>query len=162
MNAIDTRRLDVIDSYPLSSLQQGILFHCLDAAEQGVYVDQIFCTLDEAIDAPALARAWRRVFERHAILRTSFRWEGIQEPIQEIYRQVEVPFVLLDWRALTQSDQRTQSDALLARERRQGFDLSDAPITRLTLIRCADRQYKLLWTYHHILVDGQIDVLDHG
>ena len=155
MNAIDTRHLDVVDSYPLSSLQQGILFHCLDAAEQGVYVDQIFCTLDEAIDAPALNRAWRRVFERHPILRTSFRWEGIQEPIQEIHRQVEVPFALLDWRELTQSDQQMQSDALLARERRQGFDLSAAPITRLTLIRCAERQYKLLWTYHHILVDGR-------
>ncbi len=155
MNAIDTRRFDVVDSYPLSSLQQGILFHCLDAAEQGVYVDQIFCTLDEAIDTPALARAWRRVFERHPILRTSFRWEGMQEPIQEIHRRVEVPFELLDWRNFTQSEQQVQSDALLARERRQGFDLSNAPITRLTLIQCADRQYKLLWTYHHILVDGR-------
>ena len=155
MSTNDTRLLDIVDSYPLSSLQQGILFHCLDAEGQGVYVDQIFCTLDEAIDTAALVRAWRRVFERHPILRTSFRWEGVQEPIQEIHRQVEVPFEVLDWRSLTQSDQQRQSDALLARDRRQGFNLSDAPITRLKLIQCADRQYKLLWTYHHILVDGR-------
>ncbi len=164
MNANDTRHLDVVDSYPLSSIQQGILFHCLDAEGQGVYVDQIFCTLDEAIDTPALVRAWRRVFERHPILRTSFRWEGVHEPVQEIHRQVEVPFEVLDWRDFTQSEQQRQSDALLAQDRRQGFSLSDAPITRLKLIRCADRQYKLLWTYHHILVDGRstFSIMDEG
>ena len=155
MNAIDTRHLDVVDSYPLSSLQQGILFHCLDAVEQGVYVSQIVCTLDEGIDTSALVRAWQRVVERHAIFRTSFRWDGNQEPIQEIHRQVEVPFEVEDWRHLTSSHQEQRRLKLLAHDRRRGFNLSRAPITRLKLIRCAEHQYKLLWTYHHILLDGR-------
>ena len=148
-------RADIVDSYPLSPLQQGILFHCLEAEEQGVYVSQIFCTLDEDIDTAALVRAWQRVFQRHAIFRTSFRWDGNQEPIQEIHRQVEVPFEVEDWRHFTSSDQERRSLELLARERRRGIDLSLAPITRLKLIRSAQHQYKLLWTYHHILLDGR-------
>lgn len=154
-DANKTNRCDLTDSYPLSSLQQGMLLHCLDAEGEGIYVDQIFCTLDEDIDTPALVRAWRHVFERHPILRTSFRWEGIQEPIQDIHRQVEVPFELLDWRDFTHSDQQRRTAELLARDRRHGFDLSKAPIARLKLIRCAEHQYKMLWTYHHILVDGR-------
>ena len=104
---------------------------------------------------PLWRRAWRRVFERHPILRTSFRWEGIRSRIKKFIAKSKCPLHLLDWRELTQSDQLMQSDALLARERRQGFDLSVAPITRITLIRCAKSQYKLLWTYLHILVDGR-------
>ena len=94
---------------------------------------RFFAHWTKAIDTPALVRAWRRVFERHPILRTSFRWEGMHEPVQEIHRQVEVPFEVLDWRDFTQSEQQRQSDALLAQDRRQGFSLSDAPITRLKL-----------------------------
>ena len=154
MNLNKKSPFDIVDSYPLSSLQQGMLFHCLDAEGHGVYVSQIFCTLDEDIDTAALGRAWQRIFERHAIFRTRFRWDGNQDPLQEIHRQVEIPFESADWRCLTPCDQEQQSVELLAYERR-GFDLSLAPITRLKLIRCAEHQYKLLWTYHHILVDGR-------
>lgn len=155
MDTNNTTRFDLSDSYPLSSLQQGMLLHCLDTQGEGVYVDQILCVLDEEIDAPALVRAWRRVFERHPILRTSFSWEGIQGPIQNVHRQVEIPFELFDWRDFTHSDQQRRSEELMECDRRDGFDLSKAPITRLKLVRCAERQYKLLWTYHHILVDGR-------
>ena len=47
MDTNNTTRFDLSDSYPLSSLQQGMLLHCLDTQGEGVYVDQIWCVLDE-------------------------------------------------------------------------------------------------------------------
>jgi amino acid adenylation domain-containing protein len=142
-------------SYPLSPLQKGVLFHSLEERGSGVYVDQIFCTLSEAVDVSALRRAWQQIYKRHRILRTSFRWDKLPEPIQEVHHQVEIPFEQLIWRGLTPEEKEKAGLELLASERRHGFDLSQAPITRITLIHYDEHTYQLLWTYHHILVDGR-------
>ncbi|HOG48626.1 MAG TPA: condensation domain-containing protein, partial [Anaerolineae bacterium] len=76
---------NVIDMYPLSPMQQGMLFHSLYAPESGVYVEQMHCTLRGALDVQAFARAWERVIERHTILRTAFVGEGQREPVQVVH-----------------------------------------------------------------------------
>ena len=64
------------DVYPLSPLQEGMLFHSLYAPDSGVYVEQLSCALDGPLDQAAFARAWERVVERHAVLRTAFVWKS--------------------------------------------------------------------------------------
>ena len=39
-------------------------------------------------------------------------------------------------------------------DREKGFNLSEAPLMRLVLIRLADDLYHLLWSSHHIQLDG--------
>ena len=68
----------VQDSYPLSPLQQGMLFHHLEARTRGVDVEQLEVRLNEPIDTNRLADAWARVAKQNPILRTRFRWEGLQ------------------------------------------------------------------------------------
>ena len=68
----------IIESYELSPLQQGMLFHSLEKQETGVDIQQISCALNECVNIPALTRAWESVVERHAVLRTSFRWQGLE------------------------------------------------------------------------------------
>ena len=67
---MSTRRIQ--DVYPLSPLQEGMLFHSLYAPESGVYVEQLSCELLGPLDVAAFERAWGRVIERHAILRTAW------------------------------------------------------------------------------------------
>src|SRR6476660_9376496 len=93
-----TRNLE--DVYPLSPLQEGILFHSLYAPESGVYVEQLSCALSGPLDADAFARAWRRVVERHAVLRTAFVWKTQKRPLQAVQREVELPLLSEDWSAL--------------------------------------------------------------
>ena len=81
----------VEDAYPLSPLQQGMLFHSLYASQSGVYVQQLVCGLHERLDVTSFERSWRKVIERHAVLRTSFRWEGLQQPVQDVHNQVDLP-----------------------------------------------------------------------
>ncbi|MDY7076525.1 MAG: amino acid adenylation domain-containing protein [Chloroflexota bacterium] len=145
---------NVEDFYPLSPMQQGMLFHSLFAPESGVYVEQTGCTLRGNLDVPAFQRAWQRVVDRHPILRTAFVGEGLKEPIQVVHREVQLPVEQQDWRTLSTLEQEARLEDSLQAERKCGFDLSKAPLMRLALMRTDDDTYEFIWTNHHILLDG--------
>ena len=54
--------------YPLSPMQQGMLFESLLAGDLGIYVTQLVLSLRN-LDALKLRSAWEHVFEHHEILR---------------------------------------------------------------------------------------------
>jgi amino acid adenylation domain-containing protein/non-ribosomal peptide synthase protein (TIGR01720 family) len=145
---------DVEDVYPLSPMQQGMLFHSLFAPASGVYVEQLSCPLRGELNIPAFERAWRQVLDRHPALRTSFLWEGLDEPHQVVHRHVELPLEQHDWTSLPRSEQSDRLEELLRSERQQGVDLAKAPLMRLALIRVDQETTHLVWTYHHLLMDG--------
>jgi amino acid adenylation domain-containing protein len=142
-------------TYPLSSLQQGMLFHGLSAPQSGLYVQQLLCALHEDLDVVAFRRAWQQVVERHPILRASFHWEGLDEPVQREHPQVELPLAEHDCRDLPGHEQDQQREAFLKADRTQGFDFTEAPLMRVTLMRLAEADYLCVWTFHHVLLDGR-------
>ncbi|HEY5864958.1 MAG TPA: amino acid adenylation domain-containing protein, partial [Candidatus Tectomicrobia bacterium] len=147
-------RNDIEDIYPLAPMQQGILFHTLYAPASGVYCEQWQCLLHGHLQVGALQQAWQHVVERHPVLRTSFHWENRPEPFQVVHRRVEVPWQHYDWRTLSTGEQEQRLEAFLAVDRAQSFTLSRAPLMRLTLIRMAGEVHQLVWTHHHLLLDG--------
>src|ERR1044071_2949916 len=140
--------------YPLSPMQHGMLFHCLYAPESEVYFDQFTCTLAGDLDVEAFTRAWQKVVDRHQVLRTSFVWERCEKPLQVVQRRVKLPLEQQDWRALEESQQQEQLEALIQADRDRGFDLSRAPLMRQILIRLSDDVYQFLWSRSHLLLDG--------
>ncbi|HEY2328459.1 MAG TPA: condensation domain-containing protein, partial [Verrucomicrobiae bacterium] len=129
-------------TYPLSPMQQGMLFHNLSAHEPGVDVEQIFCTLHEDVDENAFERAWRRAIERHAILRSSFHWQGLAEPLQKVHPRAELEFSQEDWRKNSETERKKLFSARLESERRRGFDLAQAPLMRLAVFRTGQSQWR--------------------
>ena len=81
--------------YPLSPMQQGLLFHTLYAPRSGVYFVQDCYTLWGDLNVPAFERTWQHMLDRHSILRTIFIWENREKPLQIVYRQVNLSLVLL-------------------------------------------------------------------
>jgi non-ribosomal peptide synthetase component F/acyl carrier protein len=148
------RRDNIADIYPLSPMQEGMLFDALYAPESRVYFQQEGFTIKGRLDVPALRRAWEEVLARHDVLRTAFVWERRDKPLQIVYRRVELPWDYLDWRATTTEDeQRAQLDKYFAADRQQGFDLSKAPLIRLTLVQLADEVFYFIWRFHHTILD---------
>ena len=142
---------NVADIYPLSPVQLGMLFHTL-AGETGVYINQYTCQLKGAVDSDRLRQAWQQTVAHHPVLRTAFLWEGLDEPLQVVRSQVSLPWSLLDWQHLT--DPAAELATFLQRDRQRPFDLAQAPLLRLTLIRLSDTCTQLVWTSHHLLFDG--------
>ncbi|MBV9789292.1 MAG: non-ribosomal peptide synthetase, partial [Chloroflexi bacterium] len=158
---VDQPQLDLIsreraiaDLYPLASVQQGMLFHTLSAPASGVYVQQLTCDLSGDLDVAAFRRAWQHTVDQHAILRTSFLWEHVDQPLQLVQPQAAIPFTQLDWRDRPASEQEQQFATYLQEDRERGFDLLTPPLLRLALIQTGDTDYRFLWSYHHIVLDG--------
>jgi NRPS condensation-like uncharacterized protein len=143
------------ESYSLTPLQQGMLFHHLSDRHSGVDIEQLVLTLPEKIDAAALRAAWAAVVGRHDVLRTSFRWDAAGTAVQHVHPDVRLPFETEDWRELDPASQETRWDEFLRADRQAGFSLQDAPLLRLLLVRLEENRFQLLWTFHHIILDGR-------
>ncbi len=146
------RRLE--DVYPLSPVQQGMLFETVAAPGSGTYVQQFVYRLSGDVDPGRLRDAWQRVVNRHPILRTAFAWEKRREPLQAVLRSVTVPWRERDISGLDPDDQRASVDRYLTGVAREGFTLTGAPQLRLALWRCGPTEYLLGCSYHHLIMDA--------
>jgi Condensation domain/AMP-binding enzyme len=152
-NQNDARRIE--DAYPLSPMQQGMLFQSLLAPGSGAYIEQLLCYLDEVVDDAALRQAWVTVIRRYPVLRTNFRWADRDEPQQEVHGEVDLPWQFLDWSAIAEAEQEARLAEFLKADRGRGFDLTHAPLLRLTLLRGGEGNSRLIFTFHHALLDGR-------
>ncbi|MGH4003137.1 MAG: amino acid adenylation domain-containing protein, partial [Pseudonocardiaceae bacterium] len=146
----------VEDIYPLTPLQTGMLFHSLVDGTSGAYLDQARVTLDGVSDPEALGQAWQRVVDRTPALRTLLVWEGdgVDEPLQVVQRRAAIPTVYYDWRGLSDEDRDRELRRALAADRAAGMDLTAAPLMRLAIAHLAEAQVLLVWTWHHVVLDG--------
>ena len=132
-----------------------MLFHSLYSPQSGVNIEQFVCALHEDLKISFFKQAWNRVVQRHPILRTSFHFEGIKEPLQNVHRQVTIPFEEQDCRGLSATQQEDKLKSYLQVDRQRGFQLTEAPLMRLALFRVDESDYHCAWTFHHVLLDGR-------
>ncbi|NWF10781.1 non-ribosomal peptide synthetase [Pseudomonas salomonii] len=149
---------DVQDLYPLSPMQQGMLFHSLyQQGEDDIYVSQLRADV-HGLDVAVFQRAWAQVLARHDMLRTGFVWQDDQgQALQVVYRQVSLPFTEFDWRG--RQELPAALDSLAAEHHREGFELARPPLLRVALVRTAEDRWHLIYTSHHILMDGWSNAL---
>jgi amino acid adenylation domain-containing protein/non-ribosomal peptide synthase protein (TIGR01720 family) len=145
---------NIEDIYPLSPMQEGMLFESLYAPDEGIYFEQITCTFTGNLNVSAFSQAWQQLVARHSIFRTAMEWESLSQPVQVLSRQVDVTIDTVDWRELSNIEQQAQLETFLSEQRREGFQLSQAPLIRLYLLQLDDNIYQFVWCHHHILFDG--------
>lgn len=151
--AADLERIE--DAYPLSPMQQSMLLHSLSVSTAGEYLEQKRMRLPKGLDLAAFQRAWMQVVARNPILRTSFVWEGLNEPLQVVHRRVGVPLEQHDLRGFPAAQREARVSELIRTQRSQArSNLSDPPLMGLKLLQMADDMYELLWSHHNALLDG--------
>jgi amino acid adenylation domain-containing protein/non-ribosomal peptide synthase protein (TIGR01720 family) len=142
------------DVYPLTPLQEGILFHSLNAPRSGVYVEHLSCILTGELSLSAFEAAWAQVLRAFPILRTRFLWQGLDAPLQAVQSGVSLPLAVQDWRSYPEAEQERLWAKQLEADLRQGFEFGKAPLMRLALAQRGDASWYFLWSHHHILLDG--------
>ena len=140
------------DLYPLSPMQQGMLFHSLYEQDAGDYINQMRVNV-QGLDVARFRAAWQATVDAQDILRTGFIWPGDWPQAQQmVHRQVQLPFSVLDWRS--HEALPAALDALAQAQSQQPFDLARPPLLRLVLVQLTDSDWHLIYTHHHILMDG--------
>ncbi|MGW5698976.1 condensation domain-containing protein, partial [Streptomyces asiaticus] len=145
---------EVEDVYPLTPLQEGMLFHRLVGGEEDVYLDQATLILDGVGDPEAFARAWQETVDRTPGLRTGVVWEGVERPLQIVRHRAEVPVTQLDWRGLPEERREAELERFRAEDLARGVDLTAPPLMRLAIARLTGDRVALMWTSHHLVLDG--------
>ena len=133
--------------YPMTPMQQGILFHTLNAPETGLYVVQSSYRFNNQINLAAFKQAWQQLINHNSILRTSFHWQQYKEPFQVVHKQVKLP-----WRELKLDEEKLET--WLEKDRKEGFNLDRVPLMRLSLIHLDNNTYQFIWSCHHLILDG--------
>lgn len=148
------QRNNVADIYPLSPMQEGILFHTVSAPQDGLYMPQTAMRISGPVDGIALKTAWQGAMDRHPILRSSFHWEERDQPFQVVFKNIPIAFSTLDWSDTDETMQRTRLEDLFASNRATPFDLRRPPLLRVQWIRTGPERFIQLVCYHHIILDG--------
>ncbi|MEM9446196.1 MAG: amino acid adenylation domain-containing protein [Verrucomicrobiota bacterium] len=149
------------DLYPLSPTQQGMLFHSIAEQGSGVYIVQAGFSIRGAIKVSVLKEAWQLLVQQHQTLRTAFVWEKVEAPLQVVGKTARIPFEELDWQnaySLAGAPGHLENWSLYQdwkeSDRKSGFTLTRAPLMRLTLMKLQTNFYHLVWSYHHLILDG--------
>ncbi|MFD1832035.1 non-ribosomal peptide synthase/polyketide synthase [Streptomyces desertarenae] len=145
---------DVVDVYPLTPTQTGMVVHGMDEPGRGLYVEQITFVVDGVRDPRLLAAAWQHVVDRTPVLRTAVVLRGVPVPLQVVHRSATLPVAEHDWSGLTRAERDAELERLLAEDRARGIALDDAPLLRVALIRLGPDEVRVVWTFHHVLLDG--------
>nr|VFJ54372.1 MAG: amino acid adenylation domain-containing protein [Candidatus Kentron sp. FW] len=145
---------DVEDAYPLSALQAGMLFHSQYETDSTVYHNVNSYYLRAHYDERALEDAVRHLGESHPILRASFHFRDLNEPLQCVHYQVQIPFVVQDISHLSSDEQEVVIDEWIAAEKRQKFVWECAPLLRISIHRRGNDTFNLTLTEHHAILDG--------
>ena len=142
---------DIDRLYPATSMQQGMLFHTM--LEAGAYVTQIFLTFNGPLNTDYFRQAWQSVVDRYDIFRTVFIGEG-DDLHQLVVKQATIPWNEQDLRDKSPEQQAQLFEQFRQQDKAAGFDVAKAPLQRITLFRLTDRRYTMLWSHHHMLLDG--------
>jgi Condensation domain len=137
---------NVDDYYTLS--QEGMLLHGLREPKAGLFFQQQVLPLDN-IDLGLFVEAWNQVVARHTILRTSFHWEGLEEPVQVVHRKVRIPVVEMNWSDVPRGERDRRLRTFLREDRSRGILLNEAPLVRITLIRWGAAECFMVKSQHH-------------
>jgi len=151
IKSVQIQNSEVHDIYPLSPMQEGLLFHYLYDAETTAFFQQMNYRIEGQLDIHLVEEAWNYLFKRHEILRTLFVYQNIERPLQIVLKERRI-----DFKYIRQLDKGTDPFLanLMEADRNRPFNLSKDVLMRIALIQSGDSEYHLLWTFHHILLDG--------
>ncbi|MFZ1289538.1 MAG: amino acid adenylation domain-containing protein [Melioribacteraceae bacterium] len=143
---------NIKDIYPLSPMQEGMLFHSIYAEDSKDYKEQFSCRIIGELQISSFKNAWEKIIERHDILRTAFIWEDLEEPLQIVHEKVELPFIYKD--ISEESDKEKFISEFSSNNIKIKFNFAEAPLMRISLLKLKHEEHYFNWDHHHILFDG--------
>lgn len=149
-----TAEYDIDDIYPLSPMQEGMLFHWLENPNSSAYLQQVSYRFRGNLLQEVVETSLNELFKRYDIFRTRFLTGMDQRPLQVVLKKQCIDFTYIDIRQNTESEQHRTMAQYKANDHNTPFSLRDDVLMRVALFQLSGDQFEVLWTFHHILMDG--------
>ncbi|MGB5930583.1 MAG: amino acid adenylation domain-containing protein, partial [Cyclobacteriaceae bacterium] len=147
------RLYEVQDIYPLSPMQDGMLFHSIYDRESTNYVGLTNLQIEGDVNVEYIRESMNLLIDRYTVLRTAFLYERVDKNLQIVLDKREIDLTYFDER----NSQKPEEDIITfykETEINKPFDLSKDVLMRIVVVQLDNDRYELIWAQHHILMDG--------
>jgi iturin family lipopeptide synthetase B len=146
----------IADLYPLTPMQQGMLFHTVYENVRGAYFEQTSYRLQGELDVKMVKKSLDELFQRHGILRTAIVYRGVDTPFQVILRDRGADVYYEDLREIIESSETKEQliEEFKIKDKRRGFEPGQDVLMRVSVLQTGWEEYEVIWSFHHILMDG--------
>ncbi len=145
---------NIQDILTLTPMQNGMLFHYLKEPESDLYLEQLCLALSGKIEEKLFEKAWNFVIAANEMLRTAFRWEGLEKPIQIILKEHYLQPEFYDFLGISKKEIEKSLVEVKKSEREKISALQDEVPFRVALCKIEKDRYEMIISNHHILYDG--------
>ncbi len=159
---------NIEDIVALTPLQEGMLFHYLQNPGSPLYLEQLSLDISGPMDKGFFEAAWQEVARRNGALRTLFRWDKMEKPVQIVLKPStkesagstvgsggpKIRYV--SFSPIGEDSERAGDkwvENIKAADREERFDLTASPF-RVTLCEVTENRHQMIISNHHILLDG--------
>ncbi|MBP2630722.1 MAG: amino acid adenylation domain protein [Firmicutes bacterium] len=152
LSNLNTRNIK--DLYRLSPMQEGMLYHAMKENESSAYFEQVILSIEGKLDIANIRESFNKLIEAYDVFRTVFVYEKIAKPIQVVMKDQEVSVNVENITCLAEREQQLFIEKFKANDKMAGFNLQGGMPIRLNVIQTGADSYKLIWSFHHIIMDG--------
>lgn len=148
---------DAQHSYFLNDIQKGLLFEICNDKSRLDYIVQMVLKINNELDVSLFKHAFESVISRHEVLRSaiSLHQKGdTHQYIQDIYEKITLPFTHYDYSCLTSAEKEQNYHLFLEHDVNQPIDIEIAPLMRVNIFKFSDKETRIVWTRHHLLMGG--------
>lgn len=146
-------RNQIEEMMALTPTQAGMLYHYVAEEKPAAYMQQLILELAGQVDMQQMAAAWQHVANMNEMLRTVYRWDKLDHPVQIVLKQKELPVEQRDLAAYSLEEQAEQITSLRKQHQREGLDIAVNPV-RIVVCRLSDHAACMLISWHHLVFDG--------
>ncbi|TRW90361.1 non-ribosomal peptide synthetase [Candidatus Methylobacter oryzae] len=150
----DLNKANLQDIYPLSPMQQGMLFHALYQPGGDAYFEQISYDIRGDLDIGLFKQSWQLLHNRHDALRTVFVYKKTAKLLQMVLKHRDMDFNCIDLANLAPDQQAERIEQYRQQDRARGFVLTKERLSRIQLFKTAADRYAMIWSFHHIILDA--------
>lgn len=151
---MDLNKANLQDLYPLSPMQQGMLFHALYQPDSHAYFEQMSYDIQGGLDSEIFKQSWQLLHNRHDALRTVFVYKKSAKLLQMVLKHRDAEFSCVDLSALASNEQIEHIEQYRQQDRARGFVLTKDRLSRVQLFKTHADRYVMIWSVHHIILDA--------
>ncbi|MEW9702890.1 amino acid adenylation domain-containing protein, partial [Paenibacillus sp. SI8] len=145
----------VQDMYFLSPMQEGMLFHyVMDQGKSNAYFEQMSIRIQGTLDVDLFSLSLNRIAQRHDVFRTIFLYEKVKRPVQVVLKERPIQAYYENISGLPEQERELYVERFKQTDLEQGFDLTKDTMMRISILQTGETDYQVIWSHHHILMDG--------
>ena len=148
------KNLQIKNIYPLTPMQAGLLFNALIDKKSEAYFEQMVLSIEGSLDIDVFEMSFNRLIERYDILRTVFMYDGVKQPLQTVLNERHAKIYFEDISQMEEVEKVSFIEEFKRKDMERRFDLTKDILMRISVLQTGKEAYKVLWSYHHILMDG--------